>query len=421
MRTPTHERHRARAVARAVAIGCVLAVVLAGCRGGGRPTRTTRTVRPTPTTEPTTTTTTRPPMPTTFAGQAAWYQQWENTKRPWFCNSVGNGTPPSGHGNGGHVHPFYEGKIKGPLSWPDCLKIGAELDSTVAATRGFETKGKAEAAGWRQAAPYIEGLGTHHVRGGGGMGVPTGEEAERIRQCLVDKGINLTGGVPNFSDPAFIAALRACGVDLGAIGGGGGSLPGFGAFDAAKPPILIYGGKDADAPLVGAAFVFTGGPTPPEAYAGGNDWWHLHTKACFGLPPELQNRVDGEHLSDEECRALGGTPQALFPGSGGVWLLHLWMVPPYEYRPDLFVSGHPCLAADGALPQSDPCWTGAHRDPGDGPPPVTTTSTTHPHPTPTTGPPVTGPSATSPTTAAPTTAAPTTAAPTTMGHGDHGH
>jgi hypothetical protein len=322
-----------------------------------------------------------------FEQEAKKVQRATPDKRPWFCNSVGQGTPPSGHGNGHHVHPFYEGKTKGPLSWADCTKLAGQLDQTLKATKGLETRAKAEKAGWRAVADYVPGLGTHHVGGipgmpAGGMtggSIPTNPEFERIGQCLRDKGVDLTGGFPNMADPQVSEALKACGVPLpsGGMGTGGGMGMGM-AFDPAKPPVLIYGGKGPDAPLVGVAYVFMGGPTPPEAYAGGNDWWHLHTQVCFGLDPVEHPDVDD--LTEAECAALGGRFQKLFPAAdgsagGGVWLLHVWPFKPYEYAPDLFVSGHPCMGLDAALPQSDPCWADAHRDPGASPPTPTPTTT----------------------------------------------
>jgi hypothetical protein len=124
------------------------------------------------------------------------------------------------------------------------------------------------------------------------------------------------------------------------------------------------------------AYAFAGATEPPEAYTGGNDWWHIHTQTCFGLDP--QKFPDPDELSDEDCRALGGSPQKIFPAPAGqpsgVWLLHLWPIAPYEYRPDLFVSGRPCLQAHGAAPLSDPCWRDAHRDPAAVPAPTTTTA-----------------------------------------------
>jgi len=235
----------------------------------------------------------------TYATEAARVQAGAPDTRPWFCNATGQGTPPSGHGNGHIVNPYYAGKSKGPLSWADCLLLARQLDQTVAATRGIDTKAKGEAAGYVQMAKYIGGLGTHHVK---------------------------------------LAGLAGT------------------AFDPAKPTNVVYGGDGPDAPLVGVAFSHFG-PTPPEpSYAGGNDWWHLHKSLCSG-----GNVEPGEELTDEECKARGGTVMSL--GGQGVWLLHVWLYPPYEYRPDLFVSGHPCLLAKGVAPQSDPCWSTAHTDP----------------------------------------------------------
>jgi hypothetical protein len=428
MSTRNEGRARARPTLRAVAVGLAVVAVVAACRPGHRPPR------PGP----------APGPNATFSEIATYTQRTTPGKVPWFCNAEGNGTPPNGHGNGAHVHPYYEDKVKGPLSWPDCLKLASELDQTMAATKGLETKGKAEAAGWRQAAPYIPGLGTHHIgmtrppgstpgstpgtTPGSVPGMPGADEIARIRQCLRDKGIDLTGGAPDITNPAFIEALRACGVPFTPGMGGNVNIP----FDPAKPPILIYGGKTPDAPLVGVGYMFSGSDTPPEAYTGGNDWWHLHTQACFGVDFEKIANIDPEHMTKEECEALGGTFQRLFPGQdgreGGIWLLHLWPARPYEYRPDLFVSGHPCLLKEGVAPKDDPCWQNAHRDPASGP--TTTTPTTGRIPTtPTTGTtptsPTTGPATTAPTTApvtSPTTAAPTTAPPTTgHGHDGHGH
>jgi hypothetical protein len=363
---------RARALGRVAVIAAAAATLLAGCS-----------------------------TPYSYAKQARQAQRFTPNKRPWFCNSVGNGTPASGHGNGSHVHPIYEGRTKGPLSWDDCTKLAAELDKTLAAVKGLETKAKGEAAGWRQVASYIPGLGTHHAKLPAGVGppgsippgstppgsgprvsmptgtIPGGLDFQAIGRCLTEHGVNLSGGVPDFSDPAFAAAAQACG--LPGIGSGGGMVPGFGGpFDPASPQFLIYGGPDPDAPLVGVAFAFFGGGNPPEAYTGGNDWWHLHTKVCFGSNGTVL--AGAEEVSDEQCTALGGRNRSIGApggsptgpaGATGIWLLHVWMAPPYEYKPDIFVSGHNCLLAAGVAPQSDPCWKIAHRDPSLGPPPTT--------------------------------------------------
>src|SRR5438128_1532006 len=77
--------------------------------------------------------------------------------RPWFCNATGNGTPPGGHGNGSHVNPAYAGVVKGPLSWDECKQLAGQLDAALRFAQQWRTKGEAEAAGWRQLAPYVPG------------------------------------------------------------------------------------------------------------------------------------------------------------------------------------------------------------------------------------------------------------------------
>jgi hypothetical protein len=247
----------------------------------------------------------RPANPSTeFVTQARQVQQAAPETRPWFCNAAGTGTPLSGHGNGHIVNPIYAGKTKGPLGWEDCLALSRQLDELQTNLRPYRTKAQAVAAGSLAAANYTPGLGTHH------------------------------------SFP-------------GAIGGFG--------FATARPHFLIYGGDEPDAPLMGVAWAFVGS-TPPAAFAGDNDWWHMHRKACFEANPTTfppRDLAEAEEITDEQCRALGGVPTALGPGA---WLLHLWL-PPMDYRLDLFASGHNCLGLTRVAPQTDPCWEIARRDP----------------------------------------------------------
>jgi hypothetical protein len=245
---------------------------------------------------------------TDFIAQAQQIQASAPETRPYWCNAAGNGTPLSGHGNGHVMNPIYADKHKGPLTWADCLTLSRQLDQTWTAVRAYDTKAKAVKAGFVPAANYTPGLGTHHT----------------------------------FLPGAYSGGL-------------------LGAFDPAKPAFLTYGGDADDAPLMGVSFTFVG-KIPPPAYAGENDWWHQHTVACFETNPTSfppKDLAEAEEITDEACRALGGTPTKLGPGA---WLLHLWL-PPHEYRPDIFASGHNCLMHDGVAPDSDPCWTIAHRDP----------------------------------------------------------
>lgn len=229
--------------------------------------------------------------------------------RPYYCNAVGDGTPPEGHGNGSHVNPAYEELTKGPLSWEDCRELSRQFDLVLNAVKDLPTRGDAEAAGWSDRAGYLPGLGTHHNQGG---------------------------------------------------------RPGQEPFDPAKPYYLIYGGMEPDAPLVGVSYSVAATPddsNPPEGFAGTNDWWHLHQKICYS--PDKGVLAGAEEIPDEECTALGGFNANL---GDGLWFLHVWLVPPYQTNFDVFVSGHTCMGETGPLPWEDPCWEEfAHHDPADGP------------------------------------------------------
>jgi len=232
---------------------------------------------------------------------------------PFYCDAVGDGTPlggghGGGHGtgNGSHVAGIYEGMHKGPLSEADCRQIKTQFDQANAAVEGLETRAKGEAAGWREIAQYIPGLGTHHIKGS-------------IRELF-----NAT-------------------------------------FDPAEPVFLIYGGVDADAPLVGAGYLSSGAEDPPAAFAGTNDWWHLHQKLCLG--PNGDILAGAEEIPDEECAVLGGRQIDL---GAGIWLLHTWMVPDYELKLDVFASGHPCMGEAGPIDRDDACWEHVARHPAEG-------------------------------------------------------
>ena len=253
------------------------------------------------TTAPAATTTTAPPI-------------------PYWCNAVGVGIPPSGHGNGSHVSKIYAGKHKGPLSAADCKTMTEQWNAIITATKPFNTRAKAETAGWNAAAEYIVGLGTHHTRG---SIIPTA------------------------------TAQNA-------------------PFEADKPEFLIFGGTGGEAPLVGVAYTYLGPKVPSAGYAGGNDWWHEHPTVCMGSVNKIL--AGAEAISDEACVKLGGFNVRL-TGKGGIFgenntffMLHVWL-PPYEYRPDVFVAGNPCLLESGLAPKDHPCWKILSSDPSLGVPP----------------------------------------------------
>src|SRR3990170_517369 len=159
-----------------------------------------------------------------YTTSARHHQATSPDTRPWFCNAVGDGTPIGGHGNGNHVHPIYEGMTKGELTWTDCLDLAAQFDRALDAVKDVRTRAAGEAVGWREIAQYIPGLGTHHA----------------------------TRAFNPFNPSA--------------------------EFDVTKPTFLIYGGTEPDAPLVGLSYAAPGTANPPPAFAGTNDWWHLHQK-----------------------------------------------------------------------------------------------------------------------------------------------
>ncbi len=244
------------------------------------------------------------------------------TPPPYYCNAVGTGIPPGGHGNGSHVSDIYAGKSKGPLTEANCKAMTRQWKRVVAATKKFDTRAKGEAAGWHAAAEYIVGLGTHHTRG---------------------------SVIPTETDPSV-------------------------EFDPSKPNFLIYGGFEGDAPLMGVAYTYLGPGLPPEGYAGGNDWWHEHTTICMAGRDKIL--AGAETISDEACAKLGGFnfrltgPGGFFGEKNHFYMLHAWL-PPHDYRPDVFVSGNPCLLDKGLAPKSHPCWAQVSRDPSLGPPPGT--------------------------------------------------
>jgi hypothetical protein len=124
------------------------------------------------------------------------------------------------------------------------------------------------------------------------------------------------------------------------------------AFDPGRPLFLQYGGEAPDAPLVGLSWWVQSGDLPPEGFVGGNDWWHHHGALCY-----VGNRVivGDDELTDQQCAFYGGHVSR-FPG---YHMVHAWIIPGWQYKPDVFAGAHPCLLADGIAPPGDPCWAKA--------------------------------------------------------------
>src|SRR5262249_22110143 len=104
------------------------------------------------------------------------------------------------------------------------------------------------------------------------------------------------------------------------------------AFDPNHPNYLLYDGNTPEAPLVGVAWVVPSGSTPPAGFPGLNDHWHRHHIFCF-----VGQVIVGEDISDQACASMGGYQV----DASGVWLLHAWVLPGWEWNLDVFRAHNP--------------------------------------------------------------------------------
>jgi hypothetical protein len=104
---------------------------------------------------------------------------------------------------------------------------------------------------------------------------------------------------------------------------------GFGStFDPTTPNFLLYGGNGPTAPLVGLMWLVSSGQQPPAVgLPGGNDHWHRHFNVCY-----RGSIIIAEEATSSECAAMGG----YIINISNLWMLHAWIVPGYEYLPDIF-------------------------------------------------------------------------------------
>ncbi len=236
---------------------------------------------------------------------AVQHEQNDPTTRPWWCMSTGNG----GH----HVEPHYDGQTKGMLSWQDCKATSAAFDWAIAYASQWPTLGDAEADGFHRIAPYVEGMGTHHVR----LGDFDPQQFD-----------------PN--NPEFP------GTELDEN------------FHGGQPEFLMYDGHSADSELVGFAwFVKTDDTTPPEGFAGGNDWWHRHPTLCFNNQIQI--------IRDGPCVGSG-----IDVDFSEWWMVHAWIVDGWNTKADVFTNHHPCLLPGGPADHGHACWDEANNGGGHG-------------------------------------------------------
>jgi hypothetical protein len=129
------------------------------------------------------------------------------------------------------------------------------------------------------------------------------------------------------------------------IGFGGG---GFGTFDAAHPPTLIYDGVSPTAQIVGLMYLgFGQGGAAPEGFAGPNDHWHRHSGVCQKAGKVIFP-VDAD-VTQAQCTAKGGSYMATT-----TWMVHAWVVPGWESASGVFSHENPNLpCADGTFNTDD--------------------------------------------------------------------
>ena len=128
------------------------------------------------------------------------------------------------------------------------------------------------------------------------------------------------------------------------IGFGGG----FGGFDAARPPTLIYDGVSPTAQIVGLMYLGMGqNSAAPEGFAGPNDHWHRHSGVCLKGGKTIFP-VDAD-VTQAQCTAKGGSYMART-----TWMVHAWVVPGWESSAGVFSHENPNLpCADGTFNTDD--------------------------------------------------------------------
>jgi hypothetical protein len=95
-------------------------------------------------------------------------------------------------------------------------------------------------------------------------------------------------------------------------------------FDPAVPEMLLFGGDDPTAPLVGLTYYVI--HRPPEGFAGSADVWHQHQDVCIGHSGPL---FAGDGVG--QCKARADWS----------WMLHAWVVPGWENPNGVFAMENP--------------------------------------------------------------------------------
>lgn len=108
-----------------------------------------------------------------------------------------------------------------------------------------------------------------------------------------------------------------------------------GAFDAAKPEMLLFDGNGSDARIVGLSYYVRGVTAALEGFAGPNDPWHQHIGLCVSGGAV----IGGTNLTAAECAARGGVKA----DGSDAFMMHAWVVPGWESAWGTFSGEHPEL------------------------------------------------------------------------------
>jgi hypothetical protein len=232
---------------------------------------------------------------------------------PWWCTATEEIPVTDGPAVG--TVDWYAGTHKGSLSWADCKAMSQQFDLARSYAWQWQTRGAAEADGWREVTGYIPGMGTHHVRGG-------------ITPAML-------------ADPSFNPAnpiLDAMGLDT--------------IFDPAKPDVLQFDGAGPSAKLVGFDYyVRTTTGRPPAGFAGNNDWWHHHPLICHR---KTDAAMIAFNTSNAACTSMGGVNVNL----SNYYMLHVWILDDMKFIPDVFAGMMPCITGGSAIHDpANPCHT----------------------------------------------------------------
>jgi len=108
-----------------------------------------------------------------------------------------------------------------------------------------------------------------------------------------------------------------------------------GAFDPARPAMLLFESTLPTAPLIALSYYIISPPDEqPAGFAGDNDHWHNHIDICIKDGVLLPTT----HLP-ADCSARGGT----YLTGRNLWMLHAWVVAGVENPWGVFATYNPRL------------------------------------------------------------------------------